>query len=57
MNLRVDVFLILILTYYLLYRFWIYFRTKEIKIISAKYYSSNNSIDITDKIRELVEKK
>lgn len=53
---RIDVFIILLLVYYLLNRFWVYVKTNEIKIVTATYYTPNNAIDITDKLKEVVEK-
>lgn len=55
-NMRIDLFIIVILLYYLIRRFWIYMKTKEISIIKAVYYTPANSVDVTDKIKEFVEK-
>src|SRR5690349_12034045 len=55
-NLRIDTFIILLLIYYISKRLWLYIKTREISIINATYYTANEKVDITDKIKEVVEK-
>jgi hypothetical protein len=55
-NLRIDRFIFLLLLFYIFKYVWKYIRIKEITIIKATYYTPQQSVEITDKIKLIVEK-